>query len=266
MNSYPVIKGAESIYFSGNKTGILLCHGFNGTPQSMQYIGEQLSQYGYTVSIPRLSGHGTHYKEMESSTYETWIMDLEAAYEHLKTNCSNVYIVGQSMGGALTLQLAAKKQHIDGIFLINAAVTEVAYESLKDEESPRFIHEGTPDIKKPSVFEITYDKVPLKAIHQLLFLMEDTKQKIKLVSCPTFIFKSAIDHVVSPRNSDFILHSVSSDIKKQTVLEHSYHVASMDYDAQLIVGTIHKDINNLQSSKSVKTGKKSSVESIKVDN
>lgn len=254
-NTYPVINGAESLYFSGNQTGILLCHGFNGTPQSMQYIGEQLSRYGYTVSIPRLSGHGTHYKEMENSKYETWISDLESAYEQLKSSCSSIFIVGQSMGGALTLQLAAKKQHIDGVFLINAAVTEVAYENLKDVQSPRFINEGKPDIKKPSVFEITYDKVPIKAIHQLLALMEDTKKKITQVSCPTFIFKSAIDHVVSPGNSDFILHYVSSDIKKQTVLEHSYHVASMDYDAQLIVDTIHKDINNLISPESVKTEK-----------
>ncbi|WP_226671366.1 alpha/beta hydrolase [Metabacillus litoralis] len=252
-NHYPVINGAESIYFSGNHIGILLCHGFNGTPQSMQFIGEQLSTYGYTISIPRLSGHGTYYLEMEDCTYNDWISDLQTAYEQLKTSCSTVYIVGQSMGGALTLQLAARNQHINGVFLINAAVTEVAYQDLIDSKTPRFIDEDSPDIKKDSVFEITYDKVPLNAIQQLLSLMEDTKKKVEQVTCPAVIFKSAIDNVVSPSNSDFILNNVTSKNKKQIVLENSYHVASMDYDAPLIVDSIHKNINILEDNECIKT-------------
>jgi carboxylesterase len=250
---HPVVNGAESILLSGNEIGVLLCHGFNGTPQSMQYIGEQLFKLGYTVSIPRLNGHGTHYLDMETSSFENWISDLENAYNSLTKQCKKVFIVGQSMGGALTLQVAANKQNVDGIFLINAAVTDVSYKDYRNKVTPLYIHEGSPDIKKPSVFEITYDKVPLKAIHQLLYLMEDTKEKVPHISSPTIIFKSAIDHVVPPANSEFIFDHISSVEKKMIVLQNSYHVASMDYDSQYIVDNIHQHIQIINQGKSVKS-------------
>lgn len=247
---YPVILGAESLFFTGNDTGIVLCHGFNGTPQSMEYIGKHLSDYGYTVSIPRLKGHGTNVKDMEASTYEEWIVNLHAAYEKLKQTCEKVYIVGQSMGGALTLQVAAQNQ-VDGIFLINAAVTDVAYKEYRNEHIPIMIEEGAPDIKKPSVHEITYEQVPLKAIHQLLDLMDNTKEKVKFISNPTIIFKSKIDHVVSPTNSDYIFNNIASSEKRLIELENSYHVASMDYDAMLIVDNIHETITKLNKNQSL---------------
>lgn len=246
---HPVISGAESIYIRGNETGIVLCHGFNGTPQSMEYLGEHLANYGYTVLIPRLKGHGTHVKDMEACMYEEWIINLQDAYENLKKTCNKVYIVGQSMGGALTLQVAAQ-QNVDGIFLINAAVTDVAYKEYQYENKPSMIDEGTPDIKKTAVHEITYDQVPLKAIHQLLDLMDNTKNKVKHVSSPTVIFKSKIDHVVSPTNSDYIFNHISTSEKLLIELENSYHVASMDYDAPIIVDNIHKTITILNENRS----------------
>jgi carboxylesterase len=242
---HPVIDGAESQFFKGNKIGVVLCHGFNGTPQSMQSIGEKLAEYGFTVSIPRLNGHGTHYLDMESSSYKSWVSDLEEAYNDLKQQCERVFIVGQSMGGALTLQVAAKNPEVDGIFLINAAVTDVSYKEFCNKVTPLFVHEGSPDIKKAAVFEIAYDKVPIKAIHQLLHLMEDTKNKVSHVSSPTVIFKSAIDHVVPPTNSDYIYSQVNTIDKKVITLQNSYHVASMDNDAPFIVDTIYQHINKL---------------------
>jgi carboxylesterase len=250
---HPVIDGAESLFFSGEEVGVLLCHGFNGTPQSMQYIGEQLFKYGYTVSIPRLNGHGTHYLDMETSSYKDWISDLQTAYNNLKEQCKKVFIIGQSMGGALTLQVAANNPTVDGIFLINAAVTDVCYKEFRNKITPLYVQEGSPDIKRPSAFEITYDKVPLKAIHQLLHLMEDTKNKVTYVSSPTVIFKSAIDHVVPPSNSEFIFDQVNTLEKNMIVLQNSYHVASMDYDAQFIVDNIHQHIKKIIAGKTIKS-------------
>lgn len=236
---HPVKLGAESLYYSGAEVGIVLCHGFNGTPQSMHDIGEKLSLYGYTVSIPRLHGHGTHYDDLETSTYKDWIAGLQSAYDNLKQQCEKVFIVGQSMGGALTLQVAANNP-VDGIFLINAAVTDVSYKETVTKQKPeRYLVEGEPDIKKSPVFEITYDKVPLKSVHELLDLMGETKRIVSRIKCPTVLFKSATDHVVPPANSEFIFEHVTTSNKQMITLQNSYHVASMDNDAHLIVDKIH---------------------------
>ncbi|WP_235189307.1 carboxylesterase [Exiguobacterium sp. NG55] len=67
--NYPVIPGAGAFYYEGNEIGILLCHGFNGTPQSVQDVGIELMKQGFTVYAPRLKGHGTHPEDFRCSTH-----------------------------------------------------------------------------------------------------------------------------------------------------------------------------------------------------
>ncbi len=74
---YPVLQGAEPFFAQGNNIGVLVQHGFTGTTQSMRYLAEHLASRGFTVYAPRLKGHGTHYEDMENSTYEEWIHSVE---------------------------------------------------------------------------------------------------------------------------------------------------------------------------------------------
>lgn len=236
---YSVINGAESFFYKGNQVGILLSHGFVGTPQSVHFIGEKLSEFGYTVMAPRLPGHGTHYLELELYTYHDWFRELEKAYLFLKKQCSVVFVVGQSMGGALALRLAHKYPEIKGIVTINAALSLPAFDYLKGKSGPRFIAEGTPDIKAKGVTEIAYDQTPLHAIHQLQALMASTPYFVPKIKTPILCVKSAVDHVVPPENTDFIYHHIQSAEKKLLVLPNSYHVASMDHDKEFLVGKLH---------------------------
>ncbi|MGE7663284.1 alpha/beta hydrolase [Peribacillus sp. NPDC097197] len=234
MTVAKVIPGAESFFYPGNSIGILICHGFNGTPQSVGYLGKSLAAKGYTIYAPRLQGHGTHEFEMETIHYQEWIKDIETAYKKLKQTCTHVFAMGQSMGGALVLDLATKVA-CDGIMTINAALQVPEYETYRNQTAPRFITEGAPDIKDKDTTEITYDCVPITAINQLLTIMEHTNEQLEDISCPALIFHSPEDHVVPSQCSDRIYNSVSSHSKELISLTNSYHVASLDYDKELIV-------------------------------
>ncbi|WP_191560205.1 alpha/beta hydrolase [Metabacillus idriensis] len=231
---FPVLPGAESFFHKGNEIGILLCHGFVGTPQSVGELGKLLADKGFTVLAPRLKGHGTHAEELETCCYLDWFEDLEKAYLKLKKVCKNVFIAGQSMGGTLAVQLAGKHKEISGVITINAALDVPGYEFYRDKTEPRFIPEGKPDIKAEGIEEITYSAVPITAVKKLLGLITFTKSKIADVECPILIFKSEEDHVVPPESSDFLFESVSSPMKQIISLTNSYHVASMDYDKEII--------------------------------
>ena len=154
-----VIPGADSFYIKGNHVGILISHGFNGTPQSVRYIGEKLAQFGFTIFAPRLAGHGTTKYDMETCTYDDWFTSLEKGYLKLKTNCSKIFVIGQSMGGTLALRLASKYKDIQGIITINPALSLPAFDNYRGKVSPRFVKEGKPDIKRENVHEITYEYV-----------------------------------------------------------------------------------------------------------
>ncbi|RLL44866.1 alpha/beta fold hydrolase [Oceanobacillus piezotolerans] len=248
---YPVIPGAESFYIRKNKIGILISHGFMGTPQSVRYIGEAFASLGYTVHAPRLKGHGTHYKDLEKCTKDDWYQSLEDGYKALQKECTTVFVLGQSMGGTLALQLAHQYPNIAGLILINTALSLPAYDPLREQMEPRYIDESAPDIKAKNVSEITYSRTPLHAIHELQTLMSDTPKILREIQCPTLGIRSKDDHVVPPMNTNYILNQISSKSKKLLILHDSYHVASMDNDKDYIVEACHQFLEQQLESKAV---------------
>ena len=87
--------------------GVLLVHGFTSTPQSMRPWAEHLEAAGFAVSLPRLPGHGTHWKELNQTAWTDWYAHADAAFAVLRARCDRVFIAGLSMGGALGLRLAS---------------------------------------------------------------------------------------------------------------------------------------------------------------
>ncbi|KOO46171.1 alpha/beta hydrolase [Priestia koreensis] len=235
MTTYSIIQGAEPIFINGNETGVLVIHGFMGTPQSVEFLAQSFGEKGYTVYAPRLSGHGTHYKDLETYSFQDWIGDVTQAYRHLKKQCARVFVVGQSMGGALTSYLASKFSSISGIMLINPAISSIpCMEGYTTETCERYILEGAPDIKKPDVYEITYDYAPTASIKQLFSLMKFVRSSLSQITCPVISFASLEDHVVPATNTDYLLEQTRAVQKTKVTLRNSYHVASMDYEKELI--------------------------------
>src|SRR5690606_8957900 len=96
----PVLPGAESWSHAGAAVGVLLCHGFTGSPQSLRPWGEQLAAAGYSVELPRLPGHGTTWQEMNRTTWQEWYACVDEALTRLRGHCSTTFVAGLSMGGA----------------------------------------------------------------------------------------------------------------------------------------------------------------------
>ncbi|WP_206093797.1 alpha/beta hydrolase [Paludifilum halophilum] len=232
--TYTVMKEAEPFYFPGNEIGVLVQHGFTGTTHSVRELGQYLAACGFTVYGPRLKGHGTHYKEMETTSYQDWVASAEAGYMMLQEKCSQIFVVGLSMGGTLALHLAHRYPETKGMVLINAALEIPDMEQVTDWEEPRFLEAIGSDIKADGVQELSYEKVPLQSFKEIVKLMALTKEKVPAVSCPAKILVSKEDHVVPPSNSQFIYDDLSSSDKKLIELEDSYHVATLDNDKDRI--------------------------------
>ena len=59
MQSVSVQTGAEPFAADGGPVGVLVCHGFTGSPRTVRPWAEHLAAAGLTVRAPRLPGHGT---------------------------------------------------------------------------------------------------------------------------------------------------------------------------------------------------------------
>ena len=234
----PLRPDAEPWSADGDSVGILAIHGFTGSPKSMKPWGRALANEGWTVRVPRLPGHGTRWQEMNLTRWQDWYAEAERNYRELRDSCERVFVMGLSMGGTLTLRLA--EQHgddISGIVLVNASVQTERKDRYLLPIMSRFVG-GFPgisnDIAKPGVDEGAYDKTPLKAAHSLTDLWAVTKADIARVTQPVLLFRSKADHVVEPSNAAFILSHITSADVTEVVLERSYHVATLDYDAEVI--------------------------------
>ena len=238
MNDEAILLGAEPFHFAGNDIGVLVCHGSTGTPQSMRPLGERLAQAGYTVIGPRLAGHGITPQAMARSTASDWIASVDEALASLRQHCSQVFMAGLSMGGTLTLYSAAKHAElIRGAITINASVQSNSADRASltfDTHAPETVPGIGSDIKAPGVTELAYREVPVAAFRQIYSLLGVTRDLLPRVRCPTLVLQSRIDHVVDPRNGPRIVRLIGAPRVELQWLDHSYHVATLDNDRELI--------------------------------
>jgi carboxylesterase len=221
------------------RVGVLLSHGFTGSPASMKPWAEYLAGQGYAVSLPRLPGHGTTWQEMNRTTWADWYGEVERAFEALSNQVDTVVACGLSMGGALVLRLAADHpDRVAGLVLVNPAVTTVR-KDVKLLPVLKHVIPAMPgianDIKKPGVEEHGYTKTPLRAADSMFAAYKVLVGDLGRVVCPILLFRSVEDHVVDPSSGEAIRSRVGSTDVREVLLEDSYHVATLDNDAPRIL-------------------------------
>ena len=244
-----ILPGAEPFHHDGSDVGVLLCHGFTGTPQSLRSWGEYLADRGYSVRLPLLPGHGTTWQDMNQTRWEDWYAAVDAAFRELHEACERVVVCGLSMGGALALQLAqAHGPRISGLVLVNPAVK---FEDPRTLLLPVLKHVvgslgaiGN-DVKKPGVTELAYTRTPLKAAHSQLVAWQSVVRDLPEVTQPLLLLRSPQDHVVPASSSALILSRISSLDVTEILLEDSYHVATIDNDAPLVLDESAKFIERI---------------------
>jgi carboxylesterase len=232
----PVMPGAEPFTHMGGSTGVLLCHGFTGSPQSLRPWAEYLAEAGLSVSLPRLPGHGTVWQDMARTRWEDWFAEVSRAFDELRPHADEIFVMGLSMVGCLALRLAESRgSAVSGLVLVNPSVTadtklfllapvlKLVVPSLKGIAS---------DIKKEGVSEVGYDRVPVKAAASLPGLWKATQAQLGDVTQPVLVFRSTVDHVVGPASLKVLRAALPAEHLEVRECPDSYHVATLDNDAQ----------------------------------
>jgi esterase/lipase len=231
----PVMSGAEPFDLAGGPVGVLLCHGFTGTPQSLRDWGQHLADAGFTVRCPLLPGHGTRWQDANASTEDDWYDELSRALDELVGRCSTVVLAGLSMGGTLALRLAERRpDDVAALVLVNPSLLT----ERRDAKLLPVLAKVTPawapiasDIKKPGSTELAYPRLPTRAALALRRLWAAVRADLGAVRAPLLVFRSVEDHVVEPASVRLLLAEVSSTDTTEVLLHESYHVATLDNDA-----------------------------------
>ena len=231
--------GLTAFRHDGGDVGVLLIHGFPGAPGSLGDWAQRLVAEGYTVRVPRLPGHGTRWQDANRTTFADWLAVVTAELQELKAACRAVVVCGLSMGGTLTLRLAEQYPNaMAGIVLVNPSVLTLRKDGKYLLPVLRYVLPAYPgiigDIAKPGTVEPGYKYIPVKAMYSLAQAWKVVRRELPKVTAPVLLLHSRVDHIVEPVNSEVIRESLSSTDITDMVLERSYHVATLDYDAELI--------------------------------
>ena len=190
-----LLPGAEPFLFDAGAeapAGVLLCHGFTGTPQSMRPWGEYLYEAGYTCACPRLPGHGTRWQDLNATRWEDWYSELERTFDLMLDRCEPagvpVFAMGLSMGATLVTRLVEKRgDEIAGLVVVNPSLLTLRRDApLLRLLAPVVGSIGAigSDIKKPRETEQSYDRTPLRAAYSLSQLWRIVRADLAAVRLP----------------------------------------------------------------------------------
>lgn len=234
----PMSTPARPELTGGRRIGVLVVHGFTGSPASMRPWAEDLAARGYAVEMPLLPGHGTRWQDCNKVTWADWTATVEGAFDKLAAENDSVVAVGLSMGGALSLRLAADRgEELAGVVVVNVALDTMRKDAVLLPVLKRVVPAFPGirnDIKRPGMDEIAYPVMPLKAAYSMSNGWVELRRDLPRITIPVLYFRSKDDHVADLASSKAINASLSSKDFEERVLEDSYHVATLDHDAPRI--------------------------------
>jgi carboxylesterase len=186
-----------------------------------------------------LPGHNETPRSLAKATHEDW---LEAARQHLhglRSQYVCVFVVGLSLGGLLSLALAAEEP-VDGVAVVGTPLrlrSPLAWlipvlKHLMPFPRKRFgsdIRDEAARRRHPS-----YDVMPLAAVHEMQRLQRRVRRGLRRVRAPLLVAHGAHDRTADPADSKRILEGVGSAERKHLILEASAHIVPVDHDAPLL--------------------------------
>ena len=245
MTAPAVLPGAEAWSHhaldatDGRAPGALVLHGFTGNPSSMRGLAETLAAEGLHVELPRLPGHGTTIDDMLTTGWSDWTAAVETAYERLAARSDKVVVAGLSMGGSLALWTAFQHPEVAGLVLVNPATEPQPPEVMA--MLADMLAAGTEvapgigsDIADPDVSESAYEGSPLRPLTSFIVDgLAPMAERYGELTMPLLLFTSREDHVVDPSQSEHLAERYGGRVDHRW-LERSYHVATLDFDRDVI--------------------------------
>lgn len=217
------------------RTGVLVLHGVGSSPVAVRAWGEALAGPGTTVSIPRLTGHGSRWKDLYDTDSEDWIVDAATAFENLSADHDRVFVLGISVGATLALRLAETRQDVAGVVAVNPLLGTLA--------KPRrawtvWVRRTWPlllaDVHRPGAVTVGYDRLPRSTVRSLRAFGDTVERDLARISAPVLLVSSRVDHVVSPADGDRVWAGLTRSDRDRLWCADSYHLVPLDLDASTL--------------------------------
>ncbi len=243
------------------RRGVLLIHGFTGTPFEMRPLGEALASAhpDWVIIGPQLAGHcvdgffkGT--KALAQTTWHDWYDSVERAFEDLRQRCTHVSVCGLSLGGLLTLELA--RRHSGKILSVAVMATALNLDA-RAEKFAQFVGRNAflrtlalPKLAGPDVSDVAMRKLnvlaqgssrmPLKSLSSLVDFGLYMRERLHEITVPALIAHARHDHTIPFSSMEHLVSKIGTprDQLETLVLEKSFHDVTIDVERDLLFSRV----------------------------
>ena len=245
-----IIKGAEPYLLQGGKKGVLFLHSFTSSPREGKELGKYLHKKGYTFYAPLLPGHGTSPERLALVKWDDWLKAANEAINTLEKNCSEICVVGNSLGGNIAL-FTAKHPKVKSLVCLGTPFVLQKHKTLaaifavikhfklfqKKKHSKEVV------AVKKKIKHISYDMVPLVAVGNANRLVQESKKQLAAIEKPVMIIQSKTDPVTHESSAYYIYHRLKTKNKQLFWIDKSYHNILLDNERRKTFQEIHSFIS-----------------------
>lgn len=224
---------------AGDTRGVVCIHGFTSSPQSVLPLAKSLAARGMTVHAPLLPGHGLTVDDLDVTPRSQWVAAVEQAFDEMKSRCTQVAVIGQSLGGLLALELASRRE-VDAVVSLAAPLWldglggKVGRASqqggLLRGRLSRVPKLGGADVLDETAKrdDASYQWIPLRALGELVTFMGEVEAALPRITAPLLLLHGVHDHTAPLGSAARIQRLVPHAQCK--LLERSYHLLAVDVE------------------------------------
>ena len=242
--------------FEGGDVGCLLIHGGTGSPPEMRGMGEYLAGKGLSVIGVRLAGHGTTPEDLATKGWKDFIASARDGLDQIQCLCDKVFVAGLSLGGLITLYLAAHHPFQGAIVMSAPAyIPDWRLHLLPVfKYLVKWVRMGEEfDLTDPEARKrlFCYRRVPTVFGVEFTKLLRETKKSLSRVDLPMLLMQGARDRTIPEESAQYFFDHVGSEDKEIVWFPNSGHAITVDGEQELVWQKAYEFIIEHSNSESV---------------
>ncbi len=231
------------------RLGVLLVHGYLAAPEQMRPMAEHLRDRGASVYVVRLDGHGTSPEQLTQVRWQQWMATVRCGYGVVRQHDERVVVGGFSLGGVLSLLLAASLgSGVVGTFAINPPMglrdrrASLVGPLVRFNGALRRLHLSNghyqrlnDDTESP---DINYRRDFLAGIREVRAVSQVCWRRLREVTAPTLLLQSDRDPLVTSEATRRALRRLGAADRSLETLPFDRHVIVRGEGSERVCGLV----------------------------
>lgn len=225
--------------------GVLILHGFTSSRSTVASIVPQAEALGLPWRLPQLRGHWTQPQDLIGVTYGDMFADAQAALADLRTQAERVVVIGLSVGGLITLDLAQRSpESLDSAVVLAPALRYAnplarfapllarVMKWASGDENAAFTD---PALRSKAN---NYNTFPTATFASIVQASRRVEAALPRIQTPLLILGARHDRVIPALTSQLTYDRVSSQDKRLIWFERSGHEMLLDCEGDAVADRI----------------------------